>query len=111
MPWANARVAHLLLVSRMAAVKVGDEIMEDPSSDDYDKVVYTWNAQTIEAFSSCMVQVRVEWAHTGGHINVMTQALPTGDGSLPQGLTVQSTCTELRQDSKNTVMVVRNNMA
>ena len=89
-PWANARVAHLLLVCRMAAIKVGDKIAEEPSSDDYDEIVYTWNAETIEAFSSHMVQVRAERAHTRGHINIMTQALWTRDGSLPQGLTIQS---------------------
>ena len=40
MPWENARVAHLLSVHRMAAINLGDEIMEEPSSDDYDEVVY-----------------------------------------------------------------------
>ena len=111
MPWANARVAHLLLVCRMTAVKVGDDIAEEPSSDDYDQVVFTWNVETIEAFSSHMVLVRMEKAYTGGHINVMTQALQTGDSSLLQGLTVQNTYTELRQGSKKAVMAVRNSMA
>ena len=41
----------------------------------------------------------------------MTQALQAGDGSLLQGLTAQNTYTELRQGSKNAVMVVRNSMA
>ena len=48
----------------MTAIKVGGEIMEEPSSDDYDELVYTWNVETIEAFSSCVVQVRVERANT-----------------------------------------------
>ena len=52
MPWVNARVAHLLAVHRMTAMMVGDELMAEPSSDDYDKVVFTWNVETIEAFSS-----------------------------------------------------------
>ena len=90
MPWENARVAHLLLVHRITAIKVGDEFTEEPSSDDYDEVVFIQNVETIEAFSSCVVQVRVERAHTGGCINVMTQALWAGDSSLPQGLTVQN---------------------
>ena len=51
---------------------MGDEFTEEASSDDYDKVVFTWNVETIEAFSCCTVQVRVERAHTGGHINIMT---------------------------------------
>ena len=89
MPLANTRVAHLLLVCRMAAVKVGDDIVEEPSSDDYDQVVFTWNVENIEAFSSHVVQVRVERVHTRGCINVMTQVLWTGNGSLLQGLTMQ----------------------
>ena len=98
-------------VHRMTDVMVGDKLMVEPSSDDYDEVVFTQNVETIEAFSSHVMQVRAERAHTGGHINVMTQALRAGDGSLPQGLTVQITYTELRQGSKNAVMVVRNSMA
>ena len=39
--WANARVAHLLLVCRMMAVKVGDGIAEETSSDNYDQVMFT----------------------------------------------------------------------
>ena len=111
MPWVNARVAHLLLVHRMAAVKVGDKIVEEPSSDDYDEVVFTQNVETIEAFSICMVQARAERAHTGGHINIMTQALWAGDGSLLRGLTIQNMYMELRQGSKNAVVVVRNSTA
>ena len=111
MPWANARVAHLLSAHRMAAIKVGDEISEKPSADDHGKVVFTQNVETIKAFSSCMVQVRAERAHTRGHINVMTQALWTGDGSLLQGLTIQNMYMEFRQGSKNAVAVVRNSTA
>ena len=84
---------------------------QKPSLDDYDEVVFTWNVETIEAFSSHAVQVRAERAHTGGHINIMTQALQAEDGSLPQGLTVQNMYMELRQGSKNAVMVVRNSTA
>ena len=95
MPWqhlgANARVAHFLSVCRMTAIKVGDGIAEESSSDDYDQVVFTQSVETIEAFSSCVVPVRAEKAYTGGHINIMTQALWTGDSSLPQGLTIQNT--------------------
>ena len=111
MPWANARVAHLLAVHRMTAIMADDKFTEGPSSDYYDKVVFTQNMETIEAFSSHAVQVRVERAHTDGHINVMTQALQAEVGSLPQGLTVQTMYTELRQGSKNAVMVVRNSTA
>ena len=88
MPWANARVAHLLSVHRMAAIKVGNNITEEPSSDDYGEVVVTQNVETIEAFSFHVVLVRAERACIRGHINVMTQALWAGDGSLLQGLTI-----------------------
>ena len=111
MPWVNARVAYLLAVHRMTAIMVGNKFLVEPSSDDYDEVVFTQNVETIEAFSSHVVQVRAERAHTGGHINIMTQALQAEDGSLLQGLTVQNTYTELRQGSKNAVIVVRNSMA
>ena len=110
-PWANARVAHLLLVCRMTGVKIGDGIEKESSSDDYDQVMFTQNIETIEAFSSHMVLVKVAKAYTRGCINVMTQALGVEDGFLPQGLTVQNTHTELRQGSKKAVMVVRNSTA
>ena len=64
MPWVNARVAHLLSVCRMMAVKVGD-VVEESSSDDYDQVMFTQNVETIEAFSSCIVPVKVGRAYTG----------------------------------------------
>ena len=41
----------------------------------------------------------------------MAQALWTEISSLPQGLTIQNTYTELWQSSKKAVMVVRNSMA
>ena len=65
-----------------------------------DQLMYTQNAETIEPFSSCIVPVKTGKAYMGEHINVMVQALGTQDGSLPQGLTVQNTYTELRKGSK-----------
>ena len=111
MPLANARVAHLLSVHRMTAIMVGDKFTVEPNSDDYDKVVFSKNVETIEAFSSCAVQVKAERAHMVGCINIMTQALQAEGGSLLQGLTVQNKYKELRQSGKNAVMVVRNSMA
>ena len=87
MPWANTRVAHLLSVHRMPAIKVGDGIAES-SSDNYDQVMFTQNVETIEAFPSHIVLVKAGKAYIRGHINVMAQALWTEDGPLPQGLTV-----------------------
>ena len=57
-PWANARVAHLLSIYRMTAVKIGDGIEEESSSDDYDQVMFTQNVETIEVFSH-VVPVKV----------------------------------------------------
>ena len=65
MPWGNARVAHLLLVGRMTAFKVGDDTVEECSPDDYNQVLFTQNVETIEAFASCVVPVKVEMDHTG----------------------------------------------
>ena len=48
MPWTNARVAHLLAVCRMTTVEVGDSIVEEPSPDGYDQVMFTQNVETIE---------------------------------------------------------------
>ena len=111
MPWANARVAHLLLVCRVMTVEVGDGIVEEPNPDSYDQVMFTQNVETIEPFSSCVVPVKAGRAYTGEHINIMVQPLQTEDGSLLQGLTVQNTYTIRKQGSKKTVVVVRNSMA
>ena len=111
MPWVNAKVVHLLSVHRMTAIKIGDGIEEESSSDDYNQVMFTQNVETIDTFSSCMVLVKVGKAYTRGCINIMTQALWNEDGSLLQGLTVQNTYTELRQGSKKAVVLIKNNMA
>ena len=99
MPWANARVAHLLLVHRMTTMEVGDGLKEEPDPDGYDQLIYTQNVETIEPFSSCIIPVKAGRAYTREHINVMVQALQTEDGSLPQGLTVPIMYTKLRQGS------------
>ena len=111
MPWANARVVHLLLACRMTPVEVGDDQKEEVSTNGHDQLMYTQNAETIEPFSSHIIPVRAGRAYMGEHINIMVQALWIQDGSLPQGLTVQNTYTELRWGSKKAVMVVRNNTA
>ena len=96
MPWANARVAHLLLVHRMTTMKEGDGTKRELDQDGYDQLMYTQNVETIEPFSSHIMPVKAGRAHTGECINGMVQALQTEDGSLLQGLTVQNTYTELR---------------
>ena len=111
MPWANARVAHLLLVHRMMPMEVGDGQKEEVDVDGYNQLMYTQNVETIEPFSSCIIPVKAGRAYMGECINVMVQALQTQDGSFPQGLTMQNLYTELRKGSKKAVVVVRNNTA
>ena len=82
--------------------------VDDGQKEKFD-MMYTQNAETIEPFSSWIVPVKTERAYMGEHINVMVQALQAQDGSLPQGLTVQNTYTELRKGSKKAVVVVWNN--
>ena len=77
----------------------------------YDKIFLTKNTETIDAFSSHVITANASTACTGERIDVMTQALCSKDGSLPQGLTVQNAHTELRKGSKHVVIVVRNSTA
>ena len=60
MPWANARVAHLLSVHRMVTMGVGDSLKEEFDTDSYDQLIYTQNIESIEPFSSLCC------AHEGG---------------------------------------------
>ena len=109
MPWVNARVAHLLLVHRMMPIGVGNGQEEKIDVNDYDPLMYTQKVKTIEPFSSHIVPVKTGTVYVGECIDAMIQALWTQDGSLPQGLTVQKTYTELRKGSKKAVVVVWNN--
>ena len=93
--WANARVAHLLAVHRMMPIEVGDSQEGKFYSDDDDPLKYTQKAETLEPFSSHVIPVKTGKAYLGEHINIMVQALWTQDGTLPPGLTVQNTYTEL----------------
>ena len=110
-PWANARVRHLLSMWRAAATVLEDQTLENANPNGYDKVVFMRNAETIEAFSSWILSVKVEKAYTGECINIITQALQTEDVTLPHGLTIQYAYTELQKGSKYIIMVVRNSTA
>ena len=85
--------------------------MEKSGLSKYDKVVITKNVETIDAFSSHVIPMKMERAYLRGRINMMTQALQVEDRSLLQGLTVQNAYMELRTGSKNAVVVVRNSTA
>ena len=64
---------------------VDNQNMEESSPDEYDEVVITKNTETVDAFSSCVIPVKVEKTYMEKHINVMIQAMQTEDGSLPTG--------------------------
>ena len=96
---------------RAAATVEDDQATEKSSQDEYDEVVATRNTETVDAFYSCVIPMKIEKAYTGLHINIMMQVLQAEDGSLLQGITIQNAYTELRKGSKNAVMVVRNSTA
>ena len=100
MPWANARVAHLLTVHRMMPMEVGDNQEGKFDSYDDDPLMYTQKAETLEPFSSHIIPVKTGMAYLGECIDAMVQALWTQDGTLPLSLNVQNTYTELRKASK-----------
>ena len=110
-PWANACMAHLLSVQRAVVTVEDDHAMGESSPSEYDKVVVTKNAETIDGFSSCLIPMKMEKAYLRERINIMTQVLQVKDGSLPQGLTMQNMYMELRTGSKNAIVVVRNSTA
>ena len=111
MPWVNARAAHLLAIRRMAPVKVGNDHEEGYNTNQDGFVMHTPKVETLEPFSSHVISVKMMEAHLGEHPNIMVQALYVQDGTLPPGLTVQNTYTELRKGSKKAVVVVWNQTA
>ena len=111
MPWANARVEHLLSMHRAVATVVDDPTSESANPNGYNEVVFMRNTNTIEAFSSCVISIKAEKAYTEEYINIMTQALWTKNGCLPQGLTIQNAYIALQIGNKNVVMVVRSSTA
>ena len=102
-------MAYLLSVHRMMPTEVGNGQEEKFDVNDYDPLMYTQIAETIEPFSSHIVPVKTGKASVGECVNAMIQALQTKDGSLPQGLTVPNTYTKLRKGSRKAVVVVWNN--
>ena len=110
-PWANARVAHPLSIHQATAAVLEDQTSESDNPNGYNEVVFMRNVETVEAFSSQVISVKVEKTYTGEHIKVMTQALQMEDGTLPQGLTIHNAYTDLQKGSKYVVIVVRNSMS
>ena len=110
MPWLNTHVAYLLAVW-WATATMEDGKTRESDPNDYDEIINTKEAETIDTFSSWVIHAKIKTAHWGEGINIMTQALHAKDGSLPQGLTVQNTYTELQNGSKIITVVVRNSTA
>ena len=111
MPWANARAATSLAFQRMMPVEVGNGQEGEYDTDKDSPIMYTQKAETLEPFSSHVMPMKTMKAYLGKYINIMVQALCTQDGTLPPGLNVQNTYTELRKGKKKAVVVVWNNTA
>ena len=111
MPWANARVAHLLVIRRVTPVGAGGDWEEGCETDQDSPLMYTKNVERLEPFSSHVIPMRMMEAYLGERLNIMVQALHAQDGTLPPGITVQNTYTELTKGSKKVVVVVWNNTA
>ena len=93
----------------MTPVEVEDNQEERYDMDEEKPLMYTQKAETLEPFSSHIIPIKTVKAYLGEHINVMVQALHAQDGTLPPGLTVQNTYTELRKGSMKAIVVVWNN--
>ena len=103
-------VAYLLAVWQVTAtIEDGKTVKSDPG--DYDEIVTSKEAETIDAFSSQVIHAKMKTAHQGGGINVMTQSLFVEDGSLPHGLMVQNAYMEVCSGSKITAVVLRTSTA
>ena len=111
MLWANTRAAHLLAIRRMAPVEVGSDQEGGHDTDQDSPLMYTQKVETLEPFSSHIIPIETVEAYLGECLNTMVQALHVQDGTLPPGLTMQNTYTELRKGSKKVVVVVWNNTA
>ena len=70
MPWANARVAHLLAVQRMTPVEVGSGQEEGYDTDKDNPLMYTQKAEALEPFSSHVIPIKTVKAYSGEHINI-----------------------------------------
>ena len=110
-PWANVRAARLLAVQRMVPVDMGNGQEEGHDTDEDNLLMYTQKPKTLEPFSSHVIPMKTGKAYLGECIHMMVQALHAQDGTLPPGLTMQNTYTELRKSSMKAVAVVWNNTA
>ena len=71
-PWVNGHMAYLLAVQQ-ATVRVEDNKVAAGVLDltQYDELVKTKDTKMIDAFSSCIIHMRMMAAYTGVRLNVM----------------------------------------
>ena len=108
--WVNAHMEYLLAVW-WATATIRRQQNRGVRLIDYDKIVTTKEAGTIDAFSCQAIHAKTKTAHRGEGINIMTQTLCVDDGFLCQGLTVQNAYAELCSGSKIVPVVLRNSTA
>ena len=105
-PSVNVWVAYLLVVwwamAKVEDNKVTTKVL-DPT--DYDEVVTTEESELVNAFSSKIIHTRTKPTFNVVRFNVMTQALCAEEGSLPQGLMIQNTYTEMFNGSKSVALL------
>ena len=84
-PWVNARAAYLLSVCRMMTIRMDNDQEEKFDVNDYDSLMYTQKAETMEPLSSHIVFVKTGKAYLGEHINIMVQAYRLRMVPCPKG--------------------------
>ena len=95
---------------RKAITMIGSEVNTNREIDPLhmDEVVRTGDVETVEAFSSRVVNAYSEVMFPDHHVNVMTHALGEGDKHLPLGLVTQDVYTTLKWGKKKVAVVIRN---
>ena len=63
-PWVNTQVAYLLAV-QWASATIEDSKSEESDPSDYNEIVTTKEAETIDAFSSQVIHAKMKAAHRG----------------------------------------------
>ena len=107
--WAHARSARLLAM-RKATTMIGSEVNTNQEIDPLhmDEVLRTGDIETVEAFSSRVVNAYSEVMFPNHHMNVMTHVLGEGDKHLPLGLVTRDVYTTLKQGKKKVAVVICN---
>ena len=106
---ANARSTRLLAMHR-ATMVIEDEMITNRKIDPLhmDEVVKAVDTETVEAFSSKVVNAHSDLMFFDHHVNVMTHALGEGDKHLPLGLVTQDVYTTLKKGKKKVAVVLHN---